>query len=97
MSKSKQIRLTGDEYNVLNKISANTKEDCWFWIHTRKDGFDVVKDLEKNRYMSMRAGVRLLNEGIVSYELCLLTDKEIIVYEDLLKKLKIYEFPPKKA
>ena len=92
----KKVRLTDDEYNVLNKISTNTKEDCWFWLHTRKDGFDVVKDLENNRYMSMRAGVRQLNEGIVSYELCLLTEEEIVVYESLLKKLHINEFPPRK-
>lgn len=82
------FRLTNEQYNVLNKIAAQTKMDCWFYIHTRKDGSDVIRDLENSRYISLKSGVAQLNEGIVA-DLVDLTPEEWNAYDALLERLGI--------
>lgn len=81
-------RLSGEQYAVLEKIARVTKMDCWFSIRQHRSGKhageDYVYDMENRRYLSLRRGVRGLFEGIVSYDLCELTDREIRVFECLL-------------
>ena len=81
-------RLTDNQYNVLNKIASQTKMDCWFYIHTKKNGADVIKDLENNKFLPLRAGIAQLNDGIVP-DLIDLTDEEWNTYFALLEELKI--------
>ena len=83
------IRLTNDEYRVLNKISSKTHMDCWFRLEETKNGKDYVRDIEENRDMTLTEGVSLLVEGIASYHLCELSDEEISILEMLLIKLRI--------
>ena len=83
------IRLTNDEYRVLNKISSKTHMDCWFRLEEAENGTDYVRDIEENRYMTLTEGVSLLVEGIASYHLCELSDEEISILEMVLIKLHI--------
>ena len=80
--------LTQEQYNVLNKIARKTGMDCWFCIHQKRSGEDVIKDLENNKYVSLRSGVSQLNEGIVP-ELLDLSKNEWNVYNNILKELSI--------
>ena len=65
MAKKIRIILTGDEYNLLNKIARQTKTDCWFCLDTDKEGFDCVKDLERGHKVTLRFAVAVLNEAII--------------------------------
>lgn len=84
--------LTDAEYNVLNKISSRTKEDCWFWLKQDKHGTDYVWDLEEGKRMCLKTGVGLLCEGLdcqENYDNCWLTEEEDKVFKGLLNKLNI--------
>jgi hypothetical protein len=83
-----RINLTNEEYNVLNRITRKTNTDCWFMLDTDKDGFDCVYDLENGRKVTLRFAVQQLNEAIVE-ELLDITEEEMHVYNELLKKLEI--------
>ena len=102
-----KYRLTVDEHNVLQKLSAELKVDSWFsiagsdiWIHngkvahrSRSNGaYDEIFDKENGRYISLRYGVGLLNEAFEADEKGnsqWLTARELCVYKDLVKKLRI--------
>lgn len=85
-----RIKLTNEEYNLLNKITRQTKVDCWFWLDTDKDGFDCVKDLERGYKVTLRFAVQTLNEALDGCtDLLNITEEEIEIYSDLLKKLNI--------
>lgn len=73
-----KYRLTADEHNVLQKLSAELKVDSWFSIagsevyitsggvahKSRCNGeYDEIYDLENNRYISLHEGVKELNEA----------------------------------
>lgn len=94
--KNRYQRLTDEEYNVLQKISSKTHMDCWFWLEETEDGKDYVRNLEDESQMTLFDGVLDLTEGIVSYELCDLTDEEISTFEELLTKLQIEADIPQK-
>ena len=80
--------LTQEQYNVLNKIADQTKIDCWFHIHQKRNGEDIVKDLENNKYLSLRSGVYQMDKGLVP-ELLELSDNEWDIYNDILKQLNL--------
>ena len=94
--KNRYQKLTDDEYNVLQKISSKTHMDEWFWLEESEDGKDYVRNLDDESQMTLFDGILELTEGIVSYELCELSDGEIKVFEDLLKKLQIEAEIPQK-
>lgn len=82
--------LTDDEYNVLNRLSALSKMDCWFCLAMDDDEtYDYVEDLESDEDMTLRAGVSQLNEGLIEENLARLSDKERKTYKELLIKLAI--------
>ena len=87
-----RIHLTNEEYNLLNKITSQTKTDCWFWLSTDEEGFDCIKDLEKGYKVTLRFAVQQLNEAIIP-DLLNLTDEEIGTYVNLLEKLEIADNP----
>lgn len=85
--------LTNPEYNVLNKIAHKTKMDCWFTIKQDNNGIDYIYDLEDKKRKCLRTGVYQLVSGldcIENYNSCNLTDDEKTVFNELLRKLKIY-------
>lgn len=94
--KNRYRKLTDDEYNVLQKISSKTHMDEWFWLEETEEGNDYVHNLDDESEMTLFDGILLLTEGIVSYELCCLTDEEIQVFEGLLTKLQIEADIPRK-
>lgn len=81
--------LNDEEYRILLKIARNTKMNCWFHLSTDKNGEYFVFDLEDKGIYTIREALLELVEGIVSYELCGLTNDEISVFEGLLTKLQI--------
>lgn len=94
--KNRYQRLTDEEYNVLQKISSKTHMDEWFWLEESADGRDYIRNLDDETEMTLFDGVFDLTEGIVSYELCDLTDEEISTFEELLTKLQIEADIPRK-
>jgi hypothetical protein len=86
------IKLSTDEYNVLNKIASQTKMDCWFYLAVDHNGGDCVHDLEVDAIITLRQGIEALNEGIVP-ELLDLTNDEITTYIDVIYELGI-DFNP---
>lgn len=83
------MKLNVREKKVLNKIADKTKMDCWFCLFEDKEKNVKVRDLENRKTISLKTGVKQLNEGIVSYDLCRMTVNEIEIYENLLCKLEI--------
>lgn len=57
-------KLTGDEFNGLNKIASSTKMECWFYI-LEEVGKDVIWDVENNKILTIEEGVSQLMEGMV--------------------------------
>lgn len=88
MPKKFRIHLTGEEYNLINKLTSQTKIDCWFWLDKDKQGYDCVKDLEKGYKITLRYAVTLLNEAIIP-ELINITTEEKLVYGQLMEKLQL--------
>lgn len=102
-----KYRLTTDEHDVLQKLSAELKVDSWFAIAGSDVGYntgevlypsrcngayDEIYDVENRRYISLQKGIGELNEAFeadVEVNSQWLTDGEMNVYRDLLKKLKI--------
>ena len=90
MAKEIKITLTGDEYNLINKVTRQTKIDCWFCLDTDKDGFDCVRDLEKGHKVTLQFAVKLLNEALDGCtNLVDLTTEEIEIYGQLMQKLEL--------
>lgn len=87
-----RINLTDDEYNLINKLTRQTKTDCWFCLDKDNDGFDCVKDLEQGYKITLRCALRELNEAIVP-ELLNVTKSEIELYGNLLGKLRLIYNP----
>jgi len=81
------MKLTTEEYNLLNKISSDSKMDCWFSLKQNKDGDDIVYDLENSKRVSIRSGVRDLLEGIEGQEKDYLDLDSAIILINLLRKL----------
>lgn len=84
--------LTAEEYNLLNKITRQTRTDCWFCLAVDDKGFDCVKDLENGGNVTLKFAVEQLNEAIIP-DLLELTEEEIMTYVNLLEKLDIPENP----
>jgi hypothetical protein len=83
-----KVRLTNEEYNVLNKIASETNMDCWFHIGTDESDYDYIIDLENDERLPWFVGVGMLNDGIVP-DLIDLTDAELATYAELLRQLGI--------
>lgn len=88
MSKKFRVHLTGDEYNLINHITSQTKIDCWFCLDTDKQGFDCVKDLEKGYKVTLRFALQQLNEAIIP-DCINLTIEEMLLYGQLMEKLEL--------
>ena len=88
------MRLTNEEYNVLNHITSVTKTDCWFCLETDKDGNDYVSDLEEDCELTLQEGVGQLYEAVDfmtlnDWEELGLDKQEIAIFAQLLEKLEI--------
>lgn len=88
------MKLTNEEYNVLNHITSATKTDCWFWLKTDKDGNDYVYDLEEGCPVSWQDGLSMLYEAVDFMEeedwAELGVDaEEIAVFNNLLERLGV--------
>ena len=81
------MKLTNEEYNLLQKISSNSKMDCWFDLRQTKVGEDIVYDLENNKRMSLKQGISQLLEGIEGIEKDYLDFDSAIILINLLRKL----------
>jgi hypothetical protein len=85
--------LTCIQHDVLNKVAAKTKMDCWFSIKIVA-GEDMVYDLEENKVMSLRDGIDLLLDGLDSISdrsdfmhTCGLSLEEAVVFQELTARL----------
>ena len=89
-----KIRLTNEEYNVLNHITSATKTDCWFTIETDEKDYDYVYDIEEDCELSWQDALAMLYEavdwmtlkdwaelGVNSYE--------IAIFSNLLERLEV--------
>lgn len=88
MTNKIRIHLTGEEYNLLNKLTSQTKTDCWFCLDVDKEGFDCVKDLESGYKITLCHAVQELNEAIIP-DLVNITIEEMFIYDRLMKKLEL--------
>lgn len=87
------MKLSNEEYNVLNKIATESKMDCWFSITDEDCTSDSIYDLENDQFMSIKEGVDQLVEGMTNYEDYSMTEDEIKTFEELLNKLGIKFIP----
>ena len=86
-----RIRLTDDEYKVLQRITRKTHTDYWFWIDTDEDGFDCVRDLDTGRKITLRTGVKWLCEGVgwmkaEDWYILGITENELEIFYNLCTK-----------
>lgn len=81
--------LTNEECNILDQIASKSKMDCWFWIEETDDGH-VIHDLEADKKMPLWLGISQLLEGITeNADFYGLSEKQVFVFENLLKRLGI--------
>lgn len=88
-----KVKLTDEEFNVLNKIATNTKMDCWFFLINEGEE-DVIFDLEKDRVINFADGLENLFEGVDGLDYrddVGLTDDEIKVFLKLIGELSVIE------
>lgn len=89
------MKLSNNEYNVLQKISAKTKADCWFSIEEKPSGDDYILDLEEEKEYSLTDGISMLLEAVdcrENYSNCNLSKQEEITLRHLLKRLNLKQF-----
>lgn len=89
-----RLKLTDNERNILDKITAKTKIDCWFSLSTDKEGYDYVYDLEKGYKITLRYACRLLYEAcswmtLPDWEDLGVEMMELETYYSILSKLQI--------
>lgn len=58
------MKLNDKEYELLDKIAGKSKMDCWFQIRSTGKEEDYVYDLEEEKRMSLKKGIKQLMEGI---------------------------------
>lgn len=88
MAEKNHIILTGEEYSLINKLTSQTKTDCWFCLDTDNEGFDCVKDLEHGYQITLKSAIQQLNEAIVP-DLIDITIEEMLLYGQLMEKLNM--------
>lgn len=84
-------QLTDDEREVINKISRNTRMDCWFCLdYDPYEDIDFVLDTENEVSYDLREGLDQLMEGIdciANLENCFLDLREFLILEKLMLRL----------
>ena len=92
--KMPQNRLLDEEYNVLNLLATRSGEECWFWLIER-DGKDMVRDLEADKYtiMSLSTALPIFVDGLLELDHYLLTEEEKEVAYRLFDRFGI-EYKP---
>ncbi len=84
--------LTNAERNLLEKIAAKTKMDCWFSLVDKEDGSVEAFDLEYNEPMTLTKAIGLLLEGIENvetFEQCNLTEEEKSLLKGIASRFEI--------
>lgn len=82
----KPVVLTGEQADVLDKITHASGMDGWFSIG---EDNTYIYDFENNEKLSLKEGIQTLYEGMTSYQDYKMTAAEISVFEGLLNKLQI--------
>lgn len=82
------MRLTNEEFNVVNKVSEKSKADCWFELANDEYGNDIVLDLEEDKILSLEDGLLMLDSCLTDLDNYNLSDKEILCYKSLIIKMK---------
>lgn len=90
----KKIHLSDEEFKVVNKIAHWTRVDeSWFYLNDKNDGTTAVWDMEKNYWVSLQFGLKLLRESFGGQEdddfikEKVLKRKELKVWQNLWKKI----------
>ena len=85
--------LCDEEYNLLQQISSKTKMDCWFSLERDLyEDREFIADLEDSTSYNLQEGINYLMEGldcIENLEHCDLSLREILLLENLLKRLEL--------
>ena len=91
----KRVLLTDSEFKVVNKMAHWTRVDeSWFYLNDSDDGTTAVWDMEKNYWVSLQFGLKLLRESFGRPEsedfvhLGVLTKKEYNVWQKLVERIK---------
>ena len=91
----KRVLLTDSEFKVVNKIAHWTRVDeSWFYLNDRDDGTTAVWDMEKNYWVSLQFGLKLLRESFGGREdedfikEGVLNRKELAVWQKLMERIK---------
>lgn len=85
------MQLTNEEYNVVEKISRNSKCDCWFELGVDENFNDIVVDLEEDTTMSLEDGLLLLDSCLTDLTDYNLTEEEQCCYKSLIKKMQVLQ------
>ena len=57
-------RLSDAEFNAISTLTMHTKLDSSFDVYEKKNGDDVFKDYDEDRFMSLHQGLILLYDSI---------------------------------
>ena len=86
--KKKPLRLTKTERRVLEKVTEQTQMNDWFSLSEDSQGCDCVLDSVLHKKLSLRSGIKQLNDVIVP-RLVHLTESEYKAYHILCEKLDL--------
>lgn len=77
-------KLTIDQANLLDKIARKSGMDCWFKVH-----YDLchIRDMENHKTISLKRGIKDLDEGLTDLEDYYLTDEEIKLYQETVRQI----------
>ena len=83
------MRLTELEYDTVNLLATRSRMDCWFMLETDKQGNDYVFDLEENKKLTLKKGLKMFYMGLTDLDDYDLVDEQKRVLENLFRRLKI--------
>ena len=81
------MTLTMSEYSLLNKIARKTNMHCWFSIIEDSHGSYFVFDIENNKRISLKSGIKQFFQGLTEEDIHNLSDIEKDICFDVIVKL----------
>ena len=82
--------LLDEEYNILNLLATRSKMDNWFWL-VEKSGKDMVKDLDENKIISLRAALPTFVDGLTDLNDYGISEEEKDVFLQLVERFGLMD------
>ena len=83
------MRLTNEEYNIVEKLARRSKCDCWFELGVDEFNEDIVVDLEEDTTKPLDAGLLELDDCLTDLSDYDISKEEKDTYKSIIKRMRV--------